>query len=207
MSVEHVEVLVEEPSLEAFLRMVLPPMLGSVTFEVYPHQGKADLLRHLPARLQGYARWLPRNWRILVVVDRDNDDCRELKGRMERAASDARMVTRSVAAGDAYAVVNRLAIEELEAWYFGDWFAVRKAYPRVAEGIPNKARYRDADGISGGTWEAFERILNRAGYFKGGLSKIEAARAIGCQIDPQVNTSSSFRAFRDAIRDLLHARP
>jgi hypothetical protein len=29
-------------------------------------------------------------------------------------------------------VVNRLAIEELEAWYFGDWEAVRAAYQSSA---------------------------------------------------------------------------
>jgi hypothetical protein len=205
MIVEHIEVLAEELSMEAFLRAMLPRILRNVTFEVYPHQGKHDLLKHLPARLQGYSRWLPTSWRIVVVMDRDNDDCKELKARMEKVASDAGLATRSTGLGGGYRVINRLAIEELEAWYFGDWHAVRTAYPRVAEGVPNKPKYRNPDGIAGGTWEAFERILQRAGYFKGGLGKIEAARTIGRYIDPQVNTSSSFQAFRDAVQDLLHA--
>lgn len=42
MSVAHVEVLVEEPSVEAALRALLPRLLGDVSFEIYPHQGKHD---------------------------------------------------------------------------------------------------------------------------------------------------------------------
>lgn len=56
MAVPHLEVLVEEPSMEAFLRSLLPRMLpkGS-TFEVYPFQGKQDLLDKMALRLHSYA--------------------------------------------------------------------------------------------------------------------------------------------------------
>ncbi len=176
MKVAHIEVLVEEPSAEVALRALLPRMLDHVTFEVHAFQGKADLLRQLPARLAGYARWLPADWRILVLVDRDDDDCHALKARLEAAAREAGLPTRSApSAQGAFAVVNRLAIEELEAWYFGDWEAVRAAYPRVPAGVPQQAGFRDPDAIRGGTWEAFERVLGRRGYFKGGLAKIRAA--------------------------------
>jgi hypothetical protein len=205
MNVEHIEVLTEEPSMEAFLRGLLPRMLGGVSFDVHPYQGKQDLLKHLPYRLRGYSRWLPSSWRIMVIVDRDNADCRELKERLEQAARDSGLATRSAPMLTQYKVVNRLAIEELEAWYFGDWTAVRNAYPQVSETIPEQARYRDPDRIAGGTWEAFERILQRAGYFKGGLPKIEVARTIGGHTDPRVNTSRSFQVFRDAVRDILQA--
>jgi hypothetical protein len=39
-------------------------------------------------------------------------------------------------------------------------------YPRVSKSTPERAKYRDPDAIAGGTWEAFERILQNAGYFK-----------------------------------------
>src|SRR5712692_2971729 len=133
MSVEHVEVLVEEPSMEAALRLLLPKLLGEVSFEIYTHQCKDELLSRLPQRLRGYAGWLPKTWRIVVVVDRDDDGCGDLKERLERIAADASLVTRSTTRGTAYRVVNRLAIEELEAWYFGDWAAVRAAYPKAPE--------------------------------------------------------------------------
>jgi hypothetical protein len=73
MTALHLELLVEEPSMEAFLRALLPRMLpAGHTFEVHPFQGKDDLLGKLKARLRGYAQWLPEDWRIVVVVDRDD---------------------------------------------------------------------------------------------------------------------------------------
>jgi len=202
MAVSHVEFLVEEPSMEAALRVLLPRVLDDLSFEVYPHQGKLDLLNRLPDRLSGYAAWLPDDYRIVVVVDRDDEDCVVLKQRLEKMASNAALRSRSQAVGQPYQVVNRLAIEELEAWYFGDWNAVRAVYPKVPEKIPRQANYRDPDAITGGTWEAFERILQRAGYFQTGLRKIEAARAVAKHWQPEVNRSHSFRAFCDVLQEL-----
>ncbi|OHC83656.1 MAG: hypothetical protein A3G73_11265 [Rhodospirillales bacterium RIFCSPLOWO2_12_FULL_67_15] len=202
MNVEHIEVLVEEPSMEAALRVLLPRMIENLSFECYTHQCKDDLVNKLPGRLRGYASWLPDTWRILIVVDRDDEDCAALKARLERIAANEGLVTRSAARGNPYVVVNRLAIEELEAWYFGDWNAVQAAFPRVPRTIPTNARFRDPDAISGGTWEAFERILQQAGYFKGGLRKIEAARTIAKHMAPDRNESRSFQAFRAAIMEM-----
>lgn len=150
MTVAHVEVLVEEPSAEAALRILLPRML---------------------------------------------------KRRLEAMAHEAGLSTRT--SGGRVAVVNRLAIEELEAWYFGDWSAVAAAYPRVNRTVPAQARYRSPDGIRGGTWEAFERVLQKAGYFKSGLRKIEAARAVATHMDPARNTSPSFTALRTALTNMV----
>lgn len=202
MRTAHLEVLVEEPSMEAFLRALLPRLLPhDRTFEVHPFQGKTDLLQKLQARLRGYAKWLPDNWRIVVVVDRDDDDCLNLKQRLETMAANAGLVTRSHSGRRRWQLVNRIAIEELEAWYFGEWQAVCDAYPRVSPGVPQKTGYRDPDAIVGGTWEAFERTLKRHGYFKTGLPKLEAARTIGGLLDPQRSRSRSFVRFCDAVAD------
>lgn len=203
MAVEHVEFLVEERSMEAALQVLAPRILGKVSFTVHPHQCKQDLLGKLPGRLRGYARWLPADHRIVVVVDKDSDDCRKLKRRLERMASDAGLTTRSAARGSEYRVVNRLAIEELEAWYFGDWEAVQAAYPRVPPTVPLQARYRSPDAIRGGTWEAFERILQDAGYFASGLAKIGAARTVAVHMEPDRNTSRSFQVFHTALREMV----
>jgi hypothetical protein len=202
MALSHVEFLVEEQSLEAALRVFLPRVMGNLTFDVHPYQGKSDLLKRLPNRLNGYAAWLPDDYRIVVVVDRDDDDCHELKQQLEQIAGKAELRSRSQAGDRQYQVVNRLAIEELEAWYFGDWGAVRSAYPRVPRTIPNKAKYRDPDAITGGTWEAFEKVLQRAGYFSTGLLKIEVARAIAQYWQPEINRSQSFQAFHDVINEM-----
>ena len=201
MSVTHVEFLVEEPSMEVLLRGLLPRLLGGVHFAIRTFQCKADLLQRLPCRLRGYA-WFSEDHRIVVVVDRDDDDCRRLKQKLEQHAAQAPLPTRTHPRRGRYTVVNRLAIEELEAWYFGDWEAVRAAYPRVPETVPRRAGYRNPDAIAGGTWEAFERVLQRSGCLQGGLRKVEAARSIAPYLDPARNTSRSFQVFRDALLDL-----
>lgn len=164
MIVEHVDLLVEEPSMEA---------MASET------------------------------WRVVIVVDRDQDDCLELKKRLEDMAGKAGLMTRTAAGGGRpYAVVNRVAVEELEAWYFGDWRAVREAFPGVSRTLPAKKKYRDPDDIRGGTWETFERILKKAGHFEGGLRKIEAARVLSGLVDPNRNRSRSFKVFCDALVEM-----
>jgi len=191
--------------MEAVLRIVLPALLGhDITFQVYPSNGKQDLLDNLPNRLRGYQAWLPETYRIVVVVDRDDDNCTRLKQRLERMAIDVGMTTKSTAGDGPWQVVNRMAIEELEAWFFGDMEAVRAAYPRVPKTLERRAGYRDPDAIGGGTWEAFERVLRRAGYFSGGYRKIEAARVIASHMDPQRNRSRSFAVFRDTILSLTN---
>ena len=202
MTAQHLELLVEEPSMEAFLGVLLPRLLpAGRTFVVHPFQGKDDLLNKLEARLRGYAHWLPADWRIVVVVDRDDDDCQALKQRLEEMAAAAGLRTRSRAGGGPWQMVPRIAVEELEAWYFGDWEAVRSAYPRVSPDIPGQRRFRDPDAIAGGTWETFERVLQRHGYFKTGLRKQEAARAIGAHVEPDRSRSHSFVKFHEAVTE------
>ena len=200
----HVELLVEEPSMEAFLRSLLPRLLPQDrTFAVHAFQGKSDLLGNLSSRLRGYVNWLPEDWRVIVVVDRDDGDCRRLKQHMEDIARQAGLRTRTTAGHTQWQIVNRIAIEELEAWYFGDWQAVRQAYPRVSATVRSQRPYRHPDGVAGGTWEAFERVMQRHGYFKEGLRKIEAARAVGAQIDAARSDSPSFGCFHQALMEAV----
>ncbi len=198
MKTEHFEILVEEPSMEAFLVELLPRLLTETTFTVHVYQGKRDLLNKLQARLRGYAKWLPANARIVVLIDRDDDDCAALKKQLERDATVAGLPTRSRGVAG-WRVVNRIAIEELEAWFFGEWASVRQAYPKVPATIAKKAPYRNSHTINGGTWEALERVLKRAGYFSGGLRKVELATAIGRHFDHKVCVSASFNAFRNVL--------
>ena len=202
MPASHFEFHVEELSMEAFLAACLPGILPEdCTFEIHPYQGKDALLRKLGNRLKGYATWMPAEYRVVVMVDRDRDECEELKSTLEEVCESADLRSRRASGGPDWQVVTRIAIEELEAWYFGDWQAVCAAYPGVSPKIPNQARYRDPDAISSGTWEAFERVLQRHDYFKQGLAKVQAATAIGRHFDPARNRSHSFAVFRDAIAE------
>ncbi len=203
MHVRHLEFLVEERSMEVFLRAWLCQALPEeCTFAIHASQGKHALLRKLEYRLKGYSTWLPNDYRIVLIVDRDNDNCHQLKSRLEAICRNAGLCSRQATKDTDWQIVTRIAIEELEAWYFGDWQAVCHAYPNVSPNIPGKARYRDPDAIQGGTWEAFERIMMRSGYFGQGLAKVQAATTIGRYINAQHNRSRSFSIFRDAITEI-----
>lgn len=199
----HIEFLVEEPSAEAALRNLVPLIVGhEVTFKVHPYQGKSDLLAKLPGRLQGYRSWLPEDWRIVVLLDADRADCRDLKGQLEGTAAQAGLVTRTVAGSPRFQVLNRLAIEELEAWFLGDVEALRTAYPGVDKNLAAKEKFRDPDAIAG-TWEALEKVLRKAGHFKGGLGKVTAAREISRFMEPERNRSRSFQVFRQGLLEMV----
>lgn len=197
---EKLIVFVEEPSMEVALEQLLPKLMNDADYEIRRFQCKDDLLKNLPDRLRAYSSWLPPTWAILVLVDRDDDDSHLLKQTLENMAAAAGLVSKTNAGnGNTFQVANRIAIEELEAWFFGDWPAVQAAYPRVPATIPQKAGFRDPDAIMGGTWEALERVLKRSGYFKSGLRKMECARTVAQHMDPARNSSKSFQAFSGAV--------
>jgi hypothetical protein len=123
-----------------------------------------------------------------------------LKSELENIAAEAGLRTKTAAGrGQRFQVVNRIAVEELESWFFGDWSAVQAAYPRVPATVPQKSGFRDPDAIAGGTWEALERVLKQAGYFSTGLRKVELARSVAERMLPNRNKSRSFQAFATAI--------
>lgn len=201
----RVEFLVEEPSIEAALENLLPKMLSpQIETAIHNFHDKLNLLAKLPARLKGYSKWLPSDWRIVVLIDEDRQDCESLKSQLESAASEARLITKSALQGSGrFQVLNRIVIEELEAWFFGDVEALVKAYPRVPETLAEKEKYRDPDTIIGGTWEVLERVLQREGYYPGGIPKIEVARNISQYMEPSRNRSKSFNHFMTGLQALI----
>jgi hypothetical protein len=201
----HLEIFVEEESAEAALSVLVPRIIGdAITFKIHAYQGKADLLKKLPERLQGYRNWIPEDWRIVVLADRDSESCVDLKASLEQHSAAVPLPTRTRPGHDGRVVVlNRLAIEELEAWFFGDTEAVLAAYPGVPASLHARAPYRDPDAIRGGTWEKLEQVLQRAGHHKGGLAKVRAAREISMHMEPQRNRSQSFKTFRHGLSELI----
>lgn len=197
----HVEFLVEELSLKVALDNILPKILPEdeeITFDIHDFQGKKNLLKKLPQRLSGYQKWLPDDWRIVILIDEDREDCIQLKTDLEIIAKNAGFVTKTAASGEEkFQVLNRIVIEELEAWFFGDIKAICDAYPKVSSNLGTKAKYRNPDAITGGTWEALERELR--GYYPGGLNKLMVARDISQYMEPNRNCSKSFLVFVDGL--------
>lgn len=199
----HIEMLLEEPSAEAFFAGFLPRVTPEgTTWNLISFQGKANLLANLEKRLKGYASWIPADWRIVVLVDEDRQDCRSLKSQLENAAAAAGLLTKTRAGNASFTVLNRIAVEELEAWFLGDVEALRTAYPGVPANLAQQAKYRNPDAVGGGTWESLERVLQRAGHFRGGLGKIDLARTMAQHLQPSRNRSASFQCFLSGLASL-----
>ncbi len=112
----------------------------------------------------------------VLLVDEDRQDRAQLKSRLQKAAAEAGSTTKSIAGpGEPFVVLNRLAVEELEAWFFGDCLALRAAYPRAPANLEHRAPYRSPDHITGETWERLEQVLQRAGYHRDGLRTLVAS--------------------------------
>ena len=156
----HLEILVEEYSAEVALEQLLPKILPSdVEFEIHSFRGKKDLLKKLPQRLKGYYRsWWLENLRIVVLCDRDNEDCKKLKNLLEDCAISNGFTTKSSSDHQKFILLNLIAIEELEAWFLGDATAIHQAYPKIDKSFATRKRYRDPDAIKGGTWEALQDL-------------------------------------------------
>ncbi|HNV39042.1 MAG TPA: DUF4276 family protein, partial [Methanoculleus sp.] len=195
----HFEVLLEEESARVAMNNLLPKMIRSEdSFSIHPFSGKKDLLSKLPGRLRAYKKWIPPDYRIVVLMDRDRDDCTSLKKQMEKIAIEAGLSTKSSPPNEGhFQVLNRIAIEELEAWFFGDVEALVAAYPRVPPTLGAKERYRDPDAVVN-AWEALERVLQQAGY-PGPLRKIKFASEISRGMVPERNRSASFQSFYTGI--------
>jgi len=174
----HIEFLVEEPSIEVMLNNLLPRfLLPDTSFAIRVFQGKQDLLRNLPVRLRGYKKWLPVDHKIVVLVDKDNDDCYRLKRKLDEIARDAQLVTKSsVGRFEFFQVMNRIVIVELESWFFGDRHAIKTAYPAISPNFVNRPREINPDEYPNPSkswrWYYRERNIIRLGCQKSRCHRI-----------------------------------
>ncbi|MBF0550040.1 MAG: DUF4276 family protein [Deltaproteobacteria bacterium] len=199
----RIHFLVEGKSEEALLKTWLPRFLPKAhTFKVIPHRGKGKipknpsvepeprhqgLLDQLPAKLRAYGKALdPDTDRILVLVDLDDEDCPELKDRLNSLLGYCH---------PAPTALFRIAIEETEAFYLGDPTAIKKAFPKARL---NKIDTYRQDSICG-TWELFQKTIGAKSE-----DKVEWARRMGPYLTTRwqgraANPSHSFQQFCRAI--------
>lgn len=199
--VDHIEFLVEGASMKEALNLLLPGILpDDVGFEVFDLGSKSQFLKKWPNRMRGYATWLPHvNRAVVGVIDADQDDCRGLRNELADAAREAGLTVCSPSGNRRGQVLPRIAVEMLEAWYFGDVAALAAAYgPSLARlGIGSGCRRPD---------EIRDPARRLGGLLKGkhgaGLNKIQLARDVAGQMDIDRNTSPSFCRLRDGVRFL-----
>ena len=212
----HFEVLVEDSSGARLIEILLPKILGeqhsSHSWRVHPYKGigripaglhsatdpaKRVLLDQLPRILRGMGKTSGIDV-ILVIVDSDNRDCRAFLAELKKLSEDC---------GVGNKTLFRMAIEEIESWYFGDQAAILSAYPSANR---RALEAYEQDSVCG-TWETLAKALypkaNKAvrqnrGPNAGNL-KHEWADKIGPLLDLQRNKSPSFQKFVDGLRRAL----
>ena len=200
----QLEILVEEPSAEEALRHLLPKIAGGKAFaKVRNLRNKQNLLRKLPSRLAAYRVRINNGeqLRIIVLVDQDNDDCKELKKKLERMADNAGLPTKtSPDSKGGFLVLNRIVVEELESWFIGDPGALQKAFGGLPK-INAAWIFRNPD--NGGSWEVLHRFLKKHGVYKNSFPKIDAARRIAPHMEIMANRSKSFQVFVSGMEAML----
>ena len=174
--------LLEEASMKAVLDEILPRVLPpEVLFETIGHNGKNDLRRSLPLKLQG---WNEPGVRFVVIQDQDSSDCRELK-----------TILQSVCDSYREDVLVRIACREMESWYFGDLNAVSMAYELDLTGLAAKRRFRVPDAIVNPKDELRKLIPSH--------QQIHGARQIARHMDIRNNSSRSFNALMEGIARMV----
>jgi hypothetical protein len=212
----HIEVLVEDSSGEKLLQVLLPQLIGPQgnphTWRLHAYKGigripsglvtKADpakriLLDQLPKLMRGYGK-TPGIDAVVIVLDADKRECSEFLSDLKTAAA---------ACNPTPNTLFRLAIEEIEAWYFGDRDALLKAYPRAKLDVLGKYVQDSACD----TWELLadavytggSAAIKKTGWPLPGQVKHEWAIKIGPLMNPHRNISPSFGKLRDGLRQLV----
>lgn len=214
----HIEILVEDSSGEKLLQVLLPQLLGQQgdphTWRLHAYKGigrippglvtRADpakriLLDQLPRILRGYGK-TPGIDAVVIVLDTDRRDCIAFLAELEAVANACNPVPD---------ILFRLAIEEIEAWYFGDRDALFAAYPQAKQEVLE--RYVQ-DSVCD-TWELLadavhsggSAAIKKAGWPLPGQVKHEWAEKIGPLMDMERNISPSFKKLSDGLRRLVAA--
>ncbi len=199
----RVDFLVEELPAKAALDNLLPRLLPGCVCRVRVFEWWQDLLGQLTAVLRGYHRRIFQQGDAdlrVVVLDGDGI-CTRRKADLEARAMAAGLVTKTTAGpAQPFHVLNRVAVQELEAWWLGDREAIIAAYPNVK---PSHFKGREGDcdrplKPSDVLWT----VLKQGRYFPISKPKTLWAAAISQHIDPARSKSASFCSFRDGLAAL-----
>lgn len=212
----HIEFLVEDSSGKLFLESIIPRIIEdqNVTWRVHGYRGigkipsglgsagdpqKRIILDQLPRLLAGYGR-TPYVDAVVIVVDSDTRNCREFLDDL---------IAMSKRVNGPPEVMFRLAIEEMEAWYFGDIAALEATYRQVDKAV---LKSYVQDSVCG-TWEKLADAITPGGSAKieaqgwpaPGVIKAQWAVEIPPHMNVDANTSTSFCKLRDGVRRLVAA--
>jgi len=210
-----IEVLCEGTSDVPAIREVLTrrfKLKEGENFRIHPHRGKGKLpaidtclqkpstgdetlLSQLPIKLKNMGMQTQGGFEVavIVVVDADDEDCKELKKKL--------LDVYDVIPTKPKSVLFRIAVEETESWFIADTNAVRKAYSKAT--IANLKNI-NPDAICG----AWERLAECLGYDvtdSRGREKVEWATTISPHLELNSPKSPSLAALIIGIERILQA--
>ena len=181
---------VEEPSIKEVLEVILPQVLPpSISFRIYPHQGKQDLERAIEKTIPSISK-IP-GARIIISRDQDSAICTDVKQKINNLANGKIICPFKI----------RIVCKELESWFLGDLQAVAMAYPRFnPDSILGKAEMRNVDDIV----NPAQYLLKVVPEYKASehLPKIENAKKIAPFLSITNNHSRSFFHMIEAVKYL-----
>ncbi len=188
----HLVFMLEEESAKHFLEELLPKILPpGVYFQCIPHQGKSDLQKSIPRKLQA---WQKPNSFFVILHDLDsNKDCVALKDKLRELCPQPRRHTTLI----------RIVCQELESWYFGDLKAVQTVFPKFkADRYERRGIYRVPDGIV----NPGEELKNIFKKLRIAFNKNSMAKDISKHMDINNNTSTSFNHTITGVRNLVETQ-
>ena len=208
-----IEVLCEGSSHVPATREVLTrrfKLIEGEDFRIHPHRGKGklplpghqlktpergdeSLLAQLPIKLKNMGPQTQGGFEVAVVVgvDADDDDCRQLKQSLVDLYT--ALPTKPPR------VLFRIAVEETESWFIADTSAVRAAYRHADVAILGN---HAPDAVCG-AWELLAECLGDAPGACRGREKTEWATAISPHLDLDKPKSPSFAALIRGIAKIV----
>jgi hypothetical protein len=202
------EILTEGASDVPAVREILTRRFNlaeNIHFRIHPHRGKGKLpqnplaipdprhrglLDQLPAKLRGYS-YLPDGCCVIVLVDADSTDCKELKASLVDLYQNLDKRPKCI--------LFRIAVEETESWFLADTNAIRSAYQHA---IINKISNFEPDSVIG-AWERLAEALGRKPQDCDGGDKHIWASKISPHLDLTQPGSPSLKAFVNGIERLV----
>ena len=183
--------------LESWLKQYLPG--DNIAFRIFDFRGKDDMKNKLKKRIRAYRSEGNFIYKHFVVMDRDRDDCAELNEMLVKICASAGFEVRKC--GSSWQAATCIVIEELEAWYFGDWDAVKSCYSRVSSTIPRKPRFKKSDKIEKPS-QRLEKIFKDS-HIEDKFRKTRIAENVGRAYNADRSTSPSFKHFRKVVDEAV----
>lgn len=185
--------LVEDYSMKQFLEGILPRLDFAVnTFEIKHHNGKEDLLGSLTKVIPTLSK---RAQHIVVLIDRDQQNCIELKNKIKE---------KMTCCSCPYTL--RIACYELETWFLGDLNAIAQCSERFKpKYFENKDKFKAVDNIAGKPSAKLEEMMPDWKNLYSSKPKFAEKISRFITLELNHNRSHSFRVFLKTLYELKHS--